>query len=363
MSELQKLIDSALVDADHLALMSEKFLEAINKKHAARERCDFAETAVNVHELEKAEASVSEYWQHLRSAAYEYRKRAQRYRDSLRTHPAEALPEPVADGLLRLDVLLAEYHEAVWTACAGEGVAYDDAGVKQAKAIQSHVRELLSVVSKAKSRFVCADCFAPVRDGYTCDCCDSFGVLEVVGSASNVVSSEPVGEMVLEDMGRPFNAMAVRVNFYDQIPPVGTKLYTSPEAARVPADVARNAARYQWLREKNFHFSAACDTFGISAEMWWQEESHDFKELVDQHIDTQISAAAPHRAAIKRRAFICPSCSGVYADEPVTQCDCMNASPAWIHGEISYLPSSAVSDATVKDFMTVQGERDMDLNK
>lgn len=26
---------------------------------------------------------------------------------------------------------------------------------------------------------------------------------------------------------------------------------------------------------------------------------------------------------IKRKLFICPFCEGVYADEPVTSCDCM----------------------------------------
>lgn len=39
---------------------------------------------------------------------------------------------------------------------------------------------------------------------------------------------EPVGEIQVEDMGRPFNAMRVTTHFYKEIPPVGTLLYTSP---------------------------------------------------------------------------------------------------------------------------------------
>jgi hypothetical protein len=40
---------------------------------------------------------------------------------------------------------------------------------------------------------------------------------------------EPVGEVQLEDMGRPFNAMRVNIHFYKEVPSVGTKLYTSPQ--------------------------------------------------------------------------------------------------------------------------------------
>jgi hypothetical protein len=40
---------------------------------------------------------------------------------------------------------------------------------------------------------------------------------------------EPVGEITAEDMGRPFNAIRINTHFYKEIPPVGTKLYTTPQ--------------------------------------------------------------------------------------------------------------------------------------
>jgi len=44
---------------------------------------------------------------------------------------------------------------------------------------------------------------------------------------------EPVAEIVSEELGQPFNASQIRAHFYKEIPPVGTKLYTSPPS---PAD-------------------------------------------------------------------------------------------------------------------------------
>jgi hypothetical protein len=47
---------------------------------------------------------------------------------------------------------------------------------------------------------------------------------------------EPVGEVVIESMGvRGSDAMRVRMHFYKEIPPVGSKIYTTPPApAPVP---------------------------------------------------------------------------------------------------------------------------------
>jgi len=43
---------------------------------------------------------------------------------------------------------------------------------------------------------------------------------------------------------------------------------------------------------------------------------------------------------VSRDAYICRYCDGVYADEPVSQCDCMgardNPPPHFIKGEITY---------------------------
>ena len=44
---------------------------------------------------------------------------------------------------------------------------------------------------------------------------------------------EPVGEVVVESMGvRGSDAMQVRMHFYKEIPPVGSKVYTTPPAAQ-----------------------------------------------------------------------------------------------------------------------------------
>lgn len=44
------------------------------------------------------------------------------------------------------------------------------------------------------------------------------------------VAQEPVGEIQIEDMGQPFNAMRVRVHFYKEVPQVGAKIYTEAPA-------------------------------------------------------------------------------------------------------------------------------------
>jgi hypothetical protein len=42
-------------------------------------------------------------------------------------------------------------------------------------------------------------------------------------------AQEPVGEIVVESMGvRGSDAMQVRIHFYEEIPPVGSKVYTTP---------------------------------------------------------------------------------------------------------------------------------------
>jgi len=45
--------------------------------------------------------------------------------------------------------------------------------------------------------------------------------------------AEPVGEIQIEDMGQPFNAMRVRVHFYKEVPQVGAKIYTKAPAVAV----------------------------------------------------------------------------------------------------------------------------------
>lgn len=44
--------------------------------------------------------------------------------------------------------------------------------------------------------------------------------------------------------------------------------------------------------------------------------------------------AAPERR--ERKAYICKACEGVYADQPVSQCDCMPEVDEFIEGKITY---------------------------
>lgn len=87
--EQKRLVLGALVDADHLATCCEKLLAAMNRHHAAVElgevadEADIEACASALVELEQAETEVSEYWRAIRSAAYEYRKRAERARAAL----------------------------------------------------------------------------------------------------------------------------------------------------------------------------------------------------------------------------------------------------------------------------------------
>ena len=56
------------------------------------------------------------------------------------------------------------------------------------------------------------------------------------------VAQEPVGEIQIEDMGQPFNAMRVRVHFYKEVPQVGAKIYTKAPAV-APNETLLEAAK------------------------------------------------------------------------------------------------------------------------
>lgn len=87
--EAMKAARSALIDADHLAECAERLLRALNRKAGAMERIEVADmgdigapqrAAI---ELEQVEEEVSEFWRAVRSATYEYRKRAERARQAM----------------------------------------------------------------------------------------------------------------------------------------------------------------------------------------------------------------------------------------------------------------------------------------
>ena len=51
----------------------------------------------------------------------------------------------------------------------------------------------------------------------------------------------------------------------------------------------------------------------------------------------------PASQNVIRKAFICAGCEGVYADDPVSSCDCLQ-STEWIEGQIIYSVPNAQDD-------------------
>ena len=82
-TDVLKLTASALVDADHLADVAEKFLAALNKVDSAQARMDSRGFELDREALEQAEELRGEYWRAIQSAVYEYRKRAERARAAM----------------------------------------------------------------------------------------------------------------------------------------------------------------------------------------------------------------------------------------------------------------------------------------
>ena len=101
--EQQRLVKSALLDADHLAECAERLLAALNRKAVAIERVEVADMgdigapARAALELEKAEELCSDCWRAVRSAAYEYRTREERARVALSPNAGDNPPQPRRD--------------------------------------------------------------------------------------------------------------------------------------------------------------------------------------------------------------------------------------------------------------------------
>ena len=57
-------------------------------------------------------------------------------------------------------------------------------------------------------------------------------VEKALAAARELKALKPVGEIVCEDLGKPFNAMQIRMHFYDFAPSIGTKLYALDEVTK-----------------------------------------------------------------------------------------------------------------------------------
>jgi hypothetical protein len=69
-------------------------------------------------------------------------------------------------------------------------------------------------------------CSADLDAGHAADCT----LIKALDAARELRDMKPVGEIISEDLGKPFNAMQIRTHFYDFAPPIGTKLYTLGDA-------------------------------------------------------------------------------------------------------------------------------------
>ena len=73
-----------------------------------------------------------------------------------------------------------------------------------------------------------------IIDAFECAVADDMYELgkyeTALAAARELRDMKPVGEIISEDLGKPFNAMQIRTHFYDFAPPIGTKLYTLGDA-------------------------------------------------------------------------------------------------------------------------------------
>jgi hypothetical protein len=66
-----------------------------------------------------------------------------------------------------------------------------------------------------------------------------------------------------------------------------------------------------------------------------------------------LAAAQPMARPTVRKAYICTACDGVYADEKVTQCDCMPAKQEFTEGTITYPSAQPIAPAADDDIERV----------
>jgi hypothetical protein len=63
-------------------------------------------------------------------------------------------------------------------------------------------------------------------------------------------------------------------------------------------------------------------------------------QSLERERDKLRAENAVFTSGVRRKAFICSGCEGVYADEPVTQCDCNFEKLPFIEGYIFYAKST-----------------------
>lgn len=77
------------------------------------------------------------------------------------------------------------------------------------------------------------------------------------------------------------------------------------------------------------------------------------QEALTSKPDATLPFTHPAKAPTVRKAYICKGCDGVYADSPVTQCDCMPVVQEFFEGTITYSSSICTDTSITKDANTV----------
>jgi hypothetical protein len=81
-----------------------------------------------------------------------------------------------------------------------------------------------------------------------------------------------------------------------------------------------------------------------AAELASEMNSHG-QFIAEKIRELKEAASAAPAEMVSRKAYICKGCTVVYADEPVTRCDCMPTKQEWIEGTILYRSASAAPPA------------------
>lgn len=126
-------------------------------------------------------------------------------------------------------------------------------------------------------------------------------ILGALSDADRAIAQEPVGEVVYEDFGSPFNGGIVRANFFDAVPEIGTKLYTTPQPAPewqhgtpetgipVLADIAHKyPIRAMWVAKHSMEVGSDCEfmepDYNEEEDIYyWPEGWYEWNEHEETH--------------------------------------------------------------------------------
>lgn len=106
-------------------------------------------------------------------------------------------------------------------------------------------------------------------------------------------------------------------------------------ASPIPSQTVEQSRTVAW----KLSFSAHGDGHTcITDDIAYVEKmvSRGIANIISEYFSVPVSPSVEAVSVIRRKAFICTSCEGVYSDQPVTSCDCLPEENKFIEGEIIY---------------------------